>query len=191
MSRKSDGRRRKGGRLGPAVRGCFGFLLAVVVIIFAASALGLLGERPRAGRPPTGAPRIAPALLVEPQPYRREAGEPGTGVGAASDPDRQVRIFVSNGSGTDGLAGRMREELFAAGFDVCGIASADQSDYTETIVIDRGGERWKAEAVRDYLRANFGVGRLVAQVRNSPETDVLVVLGSDLPARVAAVSASP
>jgi hypothetical protein len=197
MRRGSQGRRRReGGLPGRVARAGFVCLLMVVVIIFAASALGLLGQRSRLGRPSaeaTGAgpdaPRLAPAVL-EGQPFDREqTREPGAGT--ADDPDRQVRVFVSNGSGAAGLAARMREELRGAGFDVCGIASADQSDYGETIVIDRGGERWKAEAVRDYLRAHFGVGRLVLQVRNSPETDVLVVLGSDLPERVAAASASP
>jgi|WetSurMetagenome_2_1015567.scaffolds.fasta_scaffold337010_2 hypothetical protein len=197
MSRGSRGRRRReGGLPGRVVRVGFVCLLMVVVIIFAASALGLLGQHPRVGRPSAqatgagpGTAHLAPAVL-DGQPFERgPMPEPGRGTG--DDPDRQVRVFVSNGSGAAGLAARMREELRGAGFDVCGIASADQSDYAETIVIDRGGERWKAEAVRDYLRAHFGVGRLVLQVRNSPETDVLVVLGSDLPERVAAASVSP
>jgi hypothetical protein len=197
MRHGSQGRRRRqGGLLGRVVSAGFACLLAVVVIIFAASALGLLGHRPGGQGAMTdatgtgsGAPHIAPALLDQAQFDQRETREPGTG--ADEDPDRQVRVFVSNGSGAPGLAARMREELRAAGFDVCGIASADQSDYAETIVIDRGGERWKAEVVRDHLRTRFGVGRLVLQVRNSPETDVLVVLGSDLPARLEAATASP
>jgi hypothetical protein len=68
----------------------------------------------------------------------------------------------------------------AAGFDVCGAANADRSDYAETVVIDRTGDRGKADAVCRFLRANWGAGRVVLQARNSLESDVLVVLGRDL-----------
>ena len=79
----------------------------------------------------------------------------------------------------------MRELLRAEGFDVCGICNADADDYRETVVIDRCGESWKAEAIVQVLQGRWGVGRLVRQRRDSPEADVLVILGADLGSRLA------
>lgn len=91
-----------------------------------------------------------------------------------------VRVHLANGCGVDRLAAGMRDRFRQAGFDVCGVDNADRSDYIETLVIDRCGDRIKAQAVCTFLRERWGVGRLILQVRSAPMTDVLVVLGPDL-----------
>jgi hypothetical protein len=78
------------------------------------------------------------------------------------------------------LAASLRGPMRQAGFDVCGTTNADCSDYGETVVIDRSGERWKADAVCKYLQAQWGAGRVIRQARTSLESDVLVILGRDL-----------
>lgn len=186
MSARRGGR--EGGSAGAWVRGLLGVLLLAVLLVFAASISGLLPRPPAVGSEAadTGSgARAVPALLEEIETLRREPEPVLASRSQITRPEEQVRVFLSNGCGVAGLAGRMREQLRGAGFDVCGVSTADTSDYAETVVIDRCGERWKAEAVCAELRARYGVGRLVLQVRNSPETDVLVILGADLAARLA------
>lgn len=91
-----------------------------------------------------------------------------------------ARVFLANGCAVDRLAATLRPILREAGFDVCGVDNADCKDYYETLVIDRGGHPGEAEAVAALLRERWQVGRVLRQVRHSPEADVLVVLGRDL-----------
>ena len=94
-----------------------------------------------------------------------------------------MRVYITNGCGTDRLAARFRPLLQEAGFDVCGVTNADRKDYLETLIIDRSGRPNGAQSVCDHFQATYGVGRLVLQTRSSsPEGDVLVILGSDLAA---------
>lgn len=194
MSGRRGGRARRGSGIAGAARGLFGLALLAVLLVFAASMLGWLrpgGEAPAPPSPREGsAARGLPALLERPS----AGGAPATARPAERGvirPDEQVRVFVSNGCGVPRLAARMREEFRWAGFDVCGVSTADADDYGETVVIDRCGEPGKAEAVRLHLQARYGVGRLVRQVRNSPETDVIVILGADLAARLAESAPGP
>ncbi len=91
-----------------------------------------------------------------------------------------IRVVLANGSGVAKLAAMLRAPFRAAGFDVCGAINADCSDYAETVVVDRCGDRAKAEAVCAFLRARWGTGRIVLQSRNSLESDVLIILGRDM-----------
>jgi len=174
--RRSTAPSRPLGRLG---RGVLEFILVLVLLFFAASLLGLLrapNQAPPADQLPLGtAPaRVFPALVTGMRPAPAETGL------AARPAPAAVRVHIANGCGVNRLAARMRSELQENGFDVCGISNAGCTDYAETVVIDRCGERWKAEAVCRHLQSNFGVGRIVLQQRPTPEADVLVVLGLDL-----------
>jgi hypothetical protein len=164
-------------------------VLGVVLIAFAASMVGLLKPRVEPSASGDGSAAVpeaqaVPALLSEMEAFRREPVRSGGARPEADATEAAIRVILSNGCGVSGLAARMREELRAAGFDVCGIGTADRDDYEQTVVIDRCGDRAKADAVRDSLQARYGVGRVVLQPRNSPETDVLVILGHDLPAHL-------
>jgi hypothetical protein len=174
-------------------RGTIEFLLIVVLLLFTASWCGLLEPRHRAPAEPDAddaygsGTRVVPAVLTE-----SGLGAPGrTGLrgaglgnrgrlepGAPAEPS--IRVVLANGSGTAKLAASLRGPFRSAGFDICGAINADCSDYPETIVVDRCGDRAKAEAVCAFLRARWGTGRIVFQTRNSLESDVLVVLGRDM-----------
>lgn len=178
--------------LGRFTRGAIEFLLVLVVLLFIASWAGLLGPRQAAvpAAPEDGV--VGETSVVRALATQSAAGAPGNGaphgngLGARSrpapgaEPAAGIRVHLANGSGVAKLAAGLRVPLRRAGFDVCGTANADCSDYDETIVIDRCGERWKAEAVCRYLRAQWGAGRVVLQARTSLESDVLVILGRDL-----------
>jgi LCP family protein required for cell wall assembly len=50
-------------------------------------------------------------------------------------PPENIKVEVLNGSGTQGAATKMAQQLTAAGFNVVGIRNADRSDYTTTTVL--------------------------------------------------------
>jgi len=200
-SRRS--RRSRGGgdrSLGRLVRGVLEFLLVVVLLLFAASLLGLLssrgvqegqtGDEGWGGGRPQILPAVAPAggegfgeagdrvagrrSLPPIAPFRSSPGH--AAIGAAPP----IRLHLANGCGVARLAARMREAFRGSGFDVLGISNADTDSYRETIVVRRSAERLEGEAVVTFLRERWGVGRLISQERSSPTVDVLVILGQDL-----------
>ena len=190
---------RRESRSGRLFRGALEFLLVVVLLLFTASWLGLLEPRrhspgPATGESDLGETRVVPALVTESAPNAgrghaalrggdprgRERVAPHADLGGDAGQEPAIRIYLANGSGVPKLAASLREPLRCAGFDVCGTANADCSDYGETVVVDRSGERWKADAVCRFLREHWGAGRVVLQARSSLESDVLVILGRDL-----------
>ena len=186
------GRRRHNHResgWGRFTRAAIEFLLIVVLLLFTASWFGLLEPRHRAPVDADagggyGTTRVVPAVLTEDGLGRtglRGGGLGGRGrlePGAPAEP--AIRVVLANGSGVAKLAASLRAPMRAAGFDICGATNADASDYAETVVVDRCGDRAKAEAVCAFLRARWGTGRIVLQARNSLESDVLVILGRDM-----------
>lgn len=191
FGRRRTPRRRHESGLGRFTRGAIEFLLVLVVLLFIASWGGLLGPRQSTASTTTadgavGETSVVRALATQGAGGARGPGaarDAGLGARARPAPNAEpaaIRVHLANGSGVARLAANLRTPLRRAGFDVCGTANADGSDYAETIVIDRCGERWKAEAVCQYLRSQWGAGRVVLQARTSLESDVLVILGRDL-----------
>ncbi len=204
MARKRAKRKRSESRigLGSAFRFAFGLLLGAVLLLFALSFLGLLEQR-RDRVPEAEEPRLYTALLLEETegrsgvveflqrlgtrfsrlaerlPSGAQAGK-RQGLAARQVAEEPVLVYLANGCGVDGLAGSLRGYFMAAGFDVCGVSNADRFGYGETLVVDRSGRAGAAEKVLEFLRSHWGVGRLIRQVRRPHQTDVLVVLGSDI-----------
>lgn len=113
------------------------------------------------------------------------AGDEQPGGGAASTQGTEsapvrAQVILANGCGVNRLVARLTPLVRGGGFDVCGVSDADRRDYRETLIVDRCGDRGRAEAVAAYFRQRWGVGRVLTQVRRAPEADVLVVIGSDL-----------
>ena len=185
-------RRRHESGWGRFARGAVEFLLILVLLFFVASWAGLLGPRQdpapsAAGEGALGETRVVTALATETATHGQgRTALHGGGLGARPRPApgnlqaAAVRVHLANGSGVPKLAASLRGPMWQAGFDVCGTTNADCSDYGETVVIDRSGERWKADAVCKYLLAQWGAGRVIRQARTSLESDVLVILGRDL-----------
>jgi hypothetical protein len=89
-------------------------------------------------------------------------------------------LKLLNGCGRPGLADRMQSPLRRAGFDVLDTDNADRFDYDRTIVRDRSGKAGAAEKLRDWLRAEYGVGEVREDGVPVPEADLILVLGQDL-----------
>lgn len=124
-----------------------------------------------------------PQHAAPPAPAGGAWDMPGSLTGA--DPqERPIRVYLANGCGADRLAASLRPILQAAGFDVCGVDNADRCDYSETLIVDRCGERRKADEICRFFQKRWGVGRVLLQARRSRETDVLIVLGRDLAERL-------
>lgn len=85
-------------------------------------------------------------------------------------------VEVQNGTAIDGAASLTSDNLKALGFNVVAVGNAEQSVYTETLVIYKGDEGpSRAKAVINAL----GVGRAVSDMYYSFDPDILVILGSD------------
>lgn len=89
-------------------------------------------------------------------------------------------LKLLNGCGRPGLADRMQTPLRRAGFDVLDTDNADRFDYDRTVVRDRSGKTGAAEKLRDWLRAEYGVGEILTDRVPVPEADLILVIGRDL-----------
>jgi hypothetical protein len=86
-----------------------------------------------------------------------------------------VVVEVLNGCGRAGIADKAASHLRACGFDVMYIGNAEDFNFAETLVVDRTGDRNKAQAVA----AALGRIPVVYQMSSAFFVDVTVVLGSD------------
>jgi hypothetical protein len=124
--------------------------------------------------------------------FFRVTGSPGDRIGKTSggknaeehprplpDPALSVRVAVLNGCGRPGLATIFTQKLRKEGFDVVnGVGgNADSFEFDVSVVVDRHGDRKKAEAVAQML----GIREILDQRTENPYVmeDVVVVIGRD------------
>jgi hypothetical protein len=86
----------------------------------------------------------------------------------------RVRVEVLNGSGQAGAGSLVAETLREGGSEVIGIRNADRYDYPRTLVVARGADLARAQAVARRLRGS----QLIRQ-RAALDWDVTVVVGRD------------
>jgi LCP family protein required for cell wall assembly len=103
--------------------------------------------------------------------------------GASIPKPEDVTITILNGTTVPGLAGEVRDELEALGFDVGEIGNADRRDYAATMILYRFGAEAKAALVNELPRFN---GPKPRQGTAKQKVDVIIILGAD-----AAPSSSP
>jgi len=94
----------------------------------------------------------------------------------SGDDRERFHIDVLNGNGRSGEASEAAGVLRAGGFRVEEIANAERFDYPQTVVIDRTGNRRRAEGV---ARALGGVDVILQ--RHEGGREVYVVVGHDWP----------
>ena len=94
---------------------------------------------------------------------------------AALSPDQRPQIEVLNGCGVSGIAAQVHEFLREKGFDVVNVENARGFDYSETLVIDRGGDIRIARALARAL----GTENVIRQVRPDLVLHATVILGED------------
>ena len=156
----SRGRKRTK-RSKPAVQGWITVLLVVLLGFFGLSIyLGHL--RPQPGQPP-----VQSAVWEMSPPVVPDAGSP--------------TLVVWNGCGVSGLGDRVSRWLRLRGFDVYETCNADRMDYRRTLVVARSHRRKAAQEVAEQLNGAFGIGLLIEQRTQAPQTDVLLILGADFP----------
>ena len=156
--------RKRGRGFGRMVEILAGAALLLVVLVFGIS----IAVRY------TGGEKEAPR--VEPVSY-------ATSAPAAEDLEAlrlRPTLKLLNGCNRPGLASRMQSPLRRAGFDVLDTDNADRFDYDRTVVRDRSGKAGAAEKLRDWLRAEYGVGEIRPDGVPVPEADLILVLGRDL-----------
>ncbi len=164
MSTRKSRKRGLGRGFGRMVEILAGTALFFVVLVFGISIAKRYSGEERVAR------RAEPVSYVTPAP-------------TAADLDtlrNRPTLKLLNGCGRPGLADRMQSPLRRAGFDVLDTDNADRFDYDRTVVRDRSAKTGAAEKLRDWLRAEYGVGEIREDAVPVPEADLILVLGQDL-----------
>ena len=102
---------------------------------------------------------------------------PGAKSAAAPAPAHEpkgIRVEVLNGSGQEGVGGKVAAVLRDAGFQVVSVRNADRFDYPRTLVAARGSDVGRAQAVAHKLD-----GSQIIRQRAPVDWDVTVVVGRD------------
>ena len=160
-TRKSRRRGRGFGRVGEILAGAALFL---VVLVFGISIAMRYTGREKETRRADPVSYLTPAPEAEDLEILRH----------------RPTLKLLNGCGRPGLADRMQSPLRRAGFDVLDTDNAERFDYDRTVVRDRSGKAGAAEKLRDWLRAEYGVGEIRRDGVPVPEADLILVLGQDL-----------
>jgi len=119
-------------------------------------------------------------------PDRIEFEGPAMSPGASLDVDPEelpaipaawdrVRVEVLNGGGVAGVAGRARDLLREAGFDVVYFGNASSFGTDVSLILDRGQD----EAIATAVGAALGIPVVVQEQDPSRLVDVTVLLGAD------------
>jgi hypothetical protein len=98
--------------------------------------------------------------------------------GASIPQPEDVSITVLNGTTTNGLAGKIRDELRALGYKVRETGNAPRRDYTKTVITFLPGQEAKAQLLQEEFP-----GATVQEGETSQETDIVIILGSDQASR--------
>ena len=107
----------------------------------------------------------------------RQASEPPAVVAEtapSTKPPSGIRVEVLNGSGQEGVGGKVAAVLRDAGFQVISVRNADRFDYPRTLVAARGSDVGRAKAVAKKLD-----GSEIIRQRAPVDWDVTVVVGRD------------
>lgn len=88
---------------------------------------------------------------------------------------RAITIEVLNGAGVSGIARTMTEYLRSQGFDVLNYGNAGSFSFYETLVLDRSGDRARAQRVARAI----GAGTVLEQKNPFLALDVTMILGRD------------
>ncbi|HEV8480320.1 MAG TPA: LytR C-terminal domain-containing protein [Candidatus Eisenbacteria bacterium] len=147
-----------------------GLGIAIALTAMAVGVLGLSalwGRDKRAPEPP-GSESVGSTAAT---------ATPGTKPAAApvqAHAAKGIRVEVLNGSGQEGVGGKVAAVLRDGGFQVVSVRNADRFDYPRTLVAARGADVGRAQAVAHKLD-----GSQIIRQRAPVDWDVTVVVGRD------------
>ena len=102
-----------------------------------------------------------------------------------SDPrlaNEGARLLVQNGTNTEGLASRTRDQLQAAGFNVVDIGqAADPGAHPQTLIIDyTGGQKpFTVQQLRQTLNVGATQVQTGQEADHPPNVDLIIIMGDD------------
>lgn len=99
-----------------------------------------------------------------------------------------ARVAVLNGTGEEGLAGRMADQFKALGFNVVEISNADSWDYPTSRIVDYTGNPYTTKFLSDLL--DLSQGQILFQTNPDAEIDLAFVVGYDWPELLPKLSAA-
>jgi anionic cell wall polymer biosynthesis LytR-Cps2A-Psr (LCP) family protein len=99
----------------------------------------------------------------------------------ASEEELTVALEILNGTPVSGLARRAASVFQSYGYDVVSVSNADNTEYLNTVVLDRKGRLEAAQKVADLIRCQRVYTRLVEG--GDLTIDVTIILGRDFDGR--------
>ncbi|UCF59892.1 MAG: LCP family protein [Anaerolineaceae bacterium] len=98
---------------------------------------------------------------------------------AAAADQETARVAVLNGTGEEGLAGRMAEVFTKLGFNVVEIGNADSWNYLTTHVFDYTGNPYTTQYLMELM--DLSQSQILFQSVPDSEIDVAIIIGYDWP----------
>jgi hypothetical protein len=103
--------------------------------------------------------------------------------------NQSFTVEVLNGTAINGLAGRTAEMLRSFGYDVISIGNADNSNYEDTVIIQRSGSDNMVDAFANVIRCN-NIRRELIHEENEEDSsnyeykaDITLLIGKDFDGR--------
>ena len=99
----------------------------------------------------------------------------------ASEEQLSVAVEILNGTPVPGLARRAASVFQSYGYEVVSVGNADNSEYLNTVVLDRKGRLEAAQKAAELIRCQRVYSRLAAG--GDQTIDVTIILGKDFDGR--------
>lgn len=97
---------------------------------------------------------------------------------SASIKRSEVKVQVLNGSGTSGLAGKVKTYLEGLGYKDVAVGNASSSDFTETEIQIKETKKDFLKTITDDLAKDYTVSKETKTLIVSSKYDIVITLGS-------------
>lgn len=115
----------------------------------------------------------SPTPVVSIEPQSSPSASP-----SASVKRSEVKVQILNGSGTSGLAGKVKTYLEGLGYKDVAVGNASSSNFTETEIQIKESKKDFLKTITDDLTKDYTVSKDTKTLITSSKYDIVVTLGS-------------
>ena len=92
---------------------------------------------------------------------------------------KDISIQILNGSGTAGVASKMKQLLEGKGYSVAGTGNAKRFDYAATDILYKTGKESYIELIKADISGDYKVGSVSATLDNQNSYDIQIIIGKE------------
>jgi hypothetical protein len=152
--------------------------LWILIVLIAVAVAAFLFLRPSETTIQKPTPTIEPTTIIEEPPITDETSTTPT-----TEPTKDVKktatgpkIQVQNGSGAEGVAGKMQTALSDSGYDNVETTNADNFDYTEVTIKAKDASMETAKKIKTQLK-DYSFAEEVATLSDDSDFDIVLIVG--------------